>query len=122
MQLSFFFAGRVHFRLPYSKRPRIVLAALDGVVHLVHAGDNSYRLGREERSLLEHSHPSMDPILQHPDKMASGKNNPEEGVAVLREDLDSDEEFGDEEKTWQWHGSAGTRLLTMDRCQLRVRS
>jgi hypothetical protein len=30
--------------------------------------------------------------------MTCGKNNPEERVAVLREDLDSDEKFADEEK------------------------
>jgi hypothetical protein len=39
----------------------------------------------------------MDPNLRHPDKRASGKNIHEEVVVALREELDSDEEFGDEE-------------------------
>jgi len=75
-----------------------VQEVVDGDVHPVHAEHNSYHLGLEERSLPEHSHPSTDPILRHPDKMTCGKNNPEERVAVLREDLDSDEKFADEEK------------------------
>jgi anti-sigma factor ChrR (cupin superfamily) len=123
-QLSFVFAGRVHFRLPCSKRPQRVVAVLevvDGAAHPVHAEHNSYLLNLEERSPLEHSHPNMDPILRLPDKMSPGKNTPEEGVAVLREDLDSDEGVGGEEKIWQWYGSGGTRLLMMDRCQLHAR-
>jgi len=102
VQAFFVFVGWAHFRPPCSKRPRRVLAILevvDGAVHHVHAEDNSYHLGREEKFLPEHSHPSMDSILRHPDKMTSGKNNPEEGVAVLQKDLDSDEKFADEEKT-----------------------
>jgi hypothetical protein len=76
---------------------RAVLKMEAGAVHRVHAENNSYLLDQEEISLPEHSHPSMDPNLRHPDKRASGKNIHEDVVVALREELDSDEEFGDEE-------------------------
>lgn len=76
---------------------RGVLEVEAGAVHPVHAENNSCLLDQEERFLPEHNHPSMDPNLRHPDKRVSGKNIHEEVVAALREELDSDEEFGDEE-------------------------
>lgn len=95
-----FFVVWIRFRLPCSKRPRKmreVLKVEAGAVHPIHVENNSYLLGQEEGSLPEHSHPSMDPNLRHLDKRMSGKNIHEEVVAAPREELYSDEEFGDEE-------------------------
>lgn len=99
---------------------RAVLEVEAGAVHPVHAENNSYLLGQEERSLPEHSHPSMDPNLRHPDKRVSGKNIHEEVVVALREELDSDEEFGNEE-IGLWLGREARRLLMKDRWHHHVR-
>jgi hypothetical protein len=76
---------------------RVVLEVEAGAVHPVHAENNDYLLGQEERSLPEHSHLNMDPNFWHPDQRASSKNIHEEVVAALRRSLYSDEEFGNEE-------------------------
>jgi hypothetical protein len=62
----------------------------------------------------------MDPNLRHPDKRVSGKNIHEEVVVALREELDSDEEFGNEE-IGLWLGREARRLLMKDRWHHHVR-